>query len=222
MPSTIYGIATGKLVDLGIQNIHSELIPGLIKVSLARGQGGMVGEGKNIWSHVHIDESKCLFNVLHKRSYQRARSFPVADLYVVLYNSIMSNPATGHGRDGYYFGENGEYTHYEVAKAVAQALVAKGLGMASEPTSFTEEEYKQLPIVSGAQLAVIRNTDHPGAARLSWHELSLPSKSLPVYRLETRQNHRTYACEHQAGIGRAFEEARSARQNSVTVHEIMY
>jgi hypothetical protein len=155
MPSTIYGIATGKLVDLGIQNIHSEQIPALIKVSLARGQGGMAGEGKNIWPLVHIDESKCLINVIYKPSYQRPRSFPVADLYVVLYDSIMSNPATGHGRDGYYFGENGEYTHYEVAKAVAQALVAKGLGMTSEPTSFTEEEYKRLPLVSGLQLAVI-------------------------------------------------------------------
>ena len=58
LPSTIYGIASGKLVDLGIQNIHSQQIPALIKVSLARGQAGMVGEGKNIWPHVHIDESK--------------------------------------------------------------------------------------------------------------------------------------------------------------------
>src|ERR1700685_4267582 len=42
LPSTIYGIATGQLVDLGIQNIHSQQIPALIKVSLARGQAGMV------------------------------------------------------------------------------------------------------------------------------------------------------------------------------------
>jgi hypothetical protein len=60
----------------------------------------------------------------------------------------MSSPTTGHGREGYYFGENGEYTQYEAAKAVAEALVAKGLGQTSEPTSFTEEEIKQLPIVS--------------------------------------------------------------------------
>jgi hypothetical protein len=62
MPSTIYGIATGKLVDLGIQNIHSQQIPALIKASLTRGQAGMVGEGKNIWPNVHIGESKYLFN----------------------------------------------------------------------------------------------------------------------------------------------------------------
>ena len=51
----------------------------------------------------------------------------VADLYIVLYNSIVLRPITGHGRQGYYFGENGEYTHYE-AKAVAEALVDKRLG----------------------------------------------------------------------------------------------
>jgi hypothetical protein len=73
----------------------------------------------------------------------------VADLYIVLFDSIMTNPATGHGREGYYFGENGEYTHYEASKAVAEALVARGMGKTQEPTSFTEEEYKQMPQVSG-------------------------------------------------------------------------
>ncbi|KAG6892211.1 hypothetical protein C0992_001465, partial [Termitomyces sp. T32_za158] len=57
LPSTIYGLASNKLVDLGIQNPHSIQIPALIDVSLNRGQGGMVGEGKNIWPNVHIDDS---------------------------------------------------------------------------------------------------------------------------------------------------------------------
>jgi hypothetical protein len=73
---------------------------------------------------------------------------PVADLYIVLYNSIVSSPTTGHGRHGYYFGENGEYTHYEAAKAVAEALVTKGLGKTLEPSSFTDDEIKQQPTVS--------------------------------------------------------------------------
>lgn len=58
LPSTIYGIATGKLVDIGVQNCYSIQIPSLIKASLARGQAAVVGEGKNIWPHVHIDESE--------------------------------------------------------------------------------------------------------------------------------------------------------------------
>jgi hypothetical protein len=65
LPSTIYGFATGKLVDLGIQNRQSQQIPTLIKVSIARGQAGMVGEGKNIWPHVHIDEGKYLSCINH-------------------------------------------------------------------------------------------------------------------------------------------------------------
>lgn len=58
LPSTIYGLATGKLVDMGIQNRHSVQIPFLINASLARGQAGIVGEGKNVWPNVNIDESE--------------------------------------------------------------------------------------------------------------------------------------------------------------------
>lgn len=56
LPSTIYGVASGPLVDLDLQNAHSQQIPNLVKVSLARGQGGMVGQGKNMWPNVHIDD----------------------------------------------------------------------------------------------------------------------------------------------------------------------
>jgi hypothetical protein len=58
LPSTIYGLATGKLVDIGVQNRHSVQIPFLINASLARGQAGMVGEGKNVWPNVNIEESE--------------------------------------------------------------------------------------------------------------------------------------------------------------------
>jgi hypothetical protein len=56
LPSTIYGMATGKIADLGVQHIHSIQLPGLIKISMARGQAGIVGEGKNIWPNVEIGE----------------------------------------------------------------------------------------------------------------------------------------------------------------------
>ncbi|KAG6820934.1 hypothetical protein H0H93_009170 [Arthromyces matolae] len=120
LPSTIYGIAKSRLVDLGIQNPHSIQIPALIDASLSRGQGGMVGQGKNIWPNVHIDD--------------------VADLYLILYDSIKTNPQTGHGREGFYFGENGEHTLYQVGKAVSEELVATGKGKSPEPTTFTQEE----------------------------------------------------------------------------------
>jgi len=72
----------------------------------------------------------------------------VADLYIILYNSIVSSADIGHGREGYYFGENGEYTHYEASKAVSEALIAKGLGRTLEPTPFTDDEYSKQPTAS--------------------------------------------------------------------------
>jgi hypothetical protein len=56
LPSTIYGIASGPLVDAGFANPHSVQIPGQIKLGLVRGQAGVTGEGKNVWPHVHIDD----------------------------------------------------------------------------------------------------------------------------------------------------------------------
>lgn len=64
----------------------------------------------------------------------------VADLYIVLLESIWSNPATGHGREGIYFGENGEHSLYEIGKAVGEAMVDLGKSEFSEPTTFTKEE----------------------------------------------------------------------------------
>ncbi|KAL0562640.1 hypothetical protein V5O48_019444, partial [Marasmius crinis-equi] len=56
LPSTIYSIARGKLFDAGISHPYSQQIPGLIKLSIHRGQAGMVGEGKNIWPNVDIHD----------------------------------------------------------------------------------------------------------------------------------------------------------------------
>lgn len=43
LPSTIYGIVSTPLVDLGVQNPRSQQIPALVNASLDRKQGGMVG-----------------------------------------------------------------------------------------------------------------------------------------------------------------------------------
>ncbi|TFK99916.1 NAD(P)-binding protein [Pterulicium gracile] len=127
LPSTIYGIYSGKLVDLGIQNPHSVQIPKLIKLGKERGQAGMCGKGQNTWPHVHIND--------------------IADLYINLYDAIVANsPAPGHGREGYYFGENGHYRAGELAKAIAVELAAHGVGK-DEPTTFTEEEFNKDPMV---------------------------------------------------------------------------
>ena len=127
LPSTIYGIYSGKLVDLGIQNPHSIQIPKLIQLGKERGQAGVCGKGENTWPHVHIND--------------------IADLYIVVYDAIVANsPAPGHGREGYYFGENGHYRAGDLAKAIAVEFAAHGVGT-DEPTTFTEEEFNKDPMV---------------------------------------------------------------------------
>lgn len=56
LPTNVYGHASGRLVELGIQNPFSVGIPCLLKVAMARGAAGAVGLGKNIWGTVHIDD----------------------------------------------------------------------------------------------------------------------------------------------------------------------
>ena len=70
----------------------------------------------------------------------------MADLYIVLYDAILEGKA-GHGRDGYYFGENGHYLFKDVSAKIGEALYDLGVSETPEPNAFTEEEYKQTPPV---------------------------------------------------------------------------
>ena len=64
LPSTIWGIASRPLVDAGIMNAHSIQIPSLIHAALDRGRAGMVGEGKNIWPDVNVNEGVSVLSSL--------------------------------------------------------------------------------------------------------------------------------------------------------------
>jgi len=121
VPSSIYGLASGKFADAGLQHKQTVQIPVLINAAIDRGQAGMIGKGVNIWPNVDIDE--------------------VADLYIDLYNAIKANPdAIVHGRDGFYFALNGEHTLYDISKELGRVLVAFGKCSEEEPTTFTQEE----------------------------------------------------------------------------------
>lgn len=85
----------------------------------------------------------------------------VADLYIVLYDSIIANPdGPGHGRAGFYFGENGEHSLYEVGQAISRALKDTGLlkGENTEPTAFTKEELGIYFMVCYLNLRVCEST----------------------------------------------------------------
>ncbi|OCH90157.1 hypothetical protein OBBRIDRAFT_835219 [Obba rivulosa] len=58
LPSTIYGLAKGPLVEAGISNPHSVQIPYIAKASIDQKQASMVGAGKPIWPlHSHLQNS---------------------------------------------------------------------------------------------------------------------------------------------------------------------
>jgi hypothetical protein len=77
---------------------------------------------------------------------------PVADLYIHLYDAIQSNQPVGHGREGFYFGENDECCMYDVSKAICEALADLDKGKSPEPTSFTKEEIHKYLMVSTSLL----------------------------------------------------------------------
>lgn len=90
-------------------------------------------------------------------------SGPVADIYILVLDAILAGKNPGHGREGIYFGENGEHTLYEVAKAIAEALVAQGLSDSPEPTTFSKEDLDKYLEV---------RVQHHYADRLCLHTLS--------------------------------------------------
>ena len=147
LPANVFGMATGKLVELGVQHRHSVVIPLLTNTALMRGQGGIVGEGKNIMPNVHIDDRTSKTPSNYKTRYSLG-SNPVGELYIGLYNAIHSDQPVGHGREGFYFGENGERCMYDICKAICEVLVDMGKGKSPEPTKFTKEEINKYLRVS--------------------------------------------------------------------------
>lgn len=120
-PSTVYGIAKNGLTESGLQNPYSIQIPYLIRAALDRGQGGVVGLGKNMWPNVHIDDQ--------------------ADLYLKIFDKCREEPdVTPHGRHGLYFSESGEHVLYDVCKRIAEVLFSFGKAKSPEVTSFSREE----------------------------------------------------------------------------------
>lgn len=64
----------------------------------------------------------------------------MANLYINIFDAVSSNHSPGHGREGYYFGENGEYTLYDLAKEIGYILVKFNKSTFRDPTTFTQDE----------------------------------------------------------------------------------
>lgn len=68
----------------------------------------------------------------------------MADEYIGLFNAVLeSHGRAGHGWEGYYLGENGYVSLYEIGRAIGEALVEMGLADDPEPTPLTDEELEK-------------------------------------------------------------------------------
>lgn len=65
----------------------------------------------------------------------------MADFYLILFNAALEKRENiPHGREGFYYSENGEHTWYDLCKTITKELHAKGASKTHEPTTFTDEE----------------------------------------------------------------------------------
>jgi len=128
LPSTIWGLANNRFVRKGLQKPDSQQIPNRIKLAVKLGKAVYIGQGKNLWPHVHIDE--------------------VGKFYRILFDAIVSGKEPASGRNGFYFLESGEYRQLDVVEAIAKALYVRGKVGSPEAVPLTEADldpksYKQ-------------------------------------------------------------------------------
>ncbi|KAG6374463.1 hypothetical protein JVT61DRAFT_4506 [Boletus reticuloceps] len=121
-PGLVYGIARTRLVSLGVQNPRSEQIRAIVDAGIDRRQGGVIGKGLNVWSHVHIEDLVCL--------------------YMHIFDAAICSCRLYVGRNGIYFAESGECELGEIFQVVAKELSARGCGT-SRPTVFTRAEMEK-------------------------------------------------------------------------------
>ncbi|KAI1379308.1 NAD dependent epimerase/dehydratase family protein [Hypoxylon crocopeplum] len=142
MSPTIYGRGTGLF------NAGSIQIPSYTRCVLKHGHAVVVGDGKGVWDHVHIED--------------------LAELYLVMIRQILEKggESVPTGKKGIIFSGNGRHSWLEMTQAVADALYEEGK-MADrrvESISLTEgakvlqlleghtnEEYVELGFVSNAR-----------------------------------------------------------------------
>jgi len=123
LPSTIWGIASNILTEKGLQNPRSQQVPLLVSTSVQRGVAALIGQGLNVWPHIYYDE--------------------VAQFYYILFDAIVSGKQPDHGRNGFYFLENGEYVQKDVVEAVAKQLHKLGKIKSDKPSNLSPEELEK-------------------------------------------------------------------------------
>ncbi|KAK7460538.1 hypothetical protein VKT23_009259 [Stygiomarasmius scandens] len=129
IPSIIWGEPRTELVKDGIQNAHSIPIPLAASVMLDIGQSAVTGDGIPRLNHVEVNE--------------------LADLYVALYDAVRvdsDGTRIGHGKNGYYFAENGECSWMQIGVAMGRALQSLDPSKPATVRSYTPEEESRYPL----------------------------------------------------------------------------
>ena len=122
-------------------NSQSQQIPALVMPSIDRGRSGIVGEGKNIWPNVQINDGEC--RAADTTDLLLTSAFRAVNLYGLIWNATSGGEDVGHGRQGFYFAENGEHHLYDIGRAIGAVPKDFRLVEEAEPSSFTTEELEK-------------------------------------------------------------------------------
>jgi len=114
MSPTIYGFGTGLFNKLSIQ------FPTLLRAAIKAGQSEMIGEGKGVWSYVHVAD--------------------LARLYELLLNKVLKGEELPNGEKGILFSSTGSYQWAELASDIAGALAELGAIKTREVKSISLSE----------------------------------------------------------------------------------
>lgn len=143
-PGIIFGLATGRLVNAGLQNPAPTNATRIAKMALSRGQAGCVGQMKNVWGSVHIrDGQHHAFTCCRDTS---LTVITVADLYRIIFSAIVSGKDIPAGPDGHYFAENGAVVSSQYTCGIAKALYDLGLLTSPEVRPYTPQEMEGVSI----------------------------------------------------------------------------
>ncbi|KAL2025683.1 hypothetical protein VTO58DRAFT_103909 [Aureobasidium pullulans] len=100
MAPTIFGKGIGPLNKVSIQ------IPEMIRSALKQGQSEVVGDGKAVWSNVHIED--------------------LMDLYEIIIQKVAGKDDIPNGRRGIYFASTAVASWREIAEKIGVVCKAQG------------------------------------------------------------------------------------------------
>ncbi|QRW07223.1 NAD(P)H-binding family protein [Ceratobasidium sp. AG-Ba] len=125
-PGLIYGVGTGPGNKKSIQ------IPKLVEIALRRHAVAHIGEGTNIWIHIHL--------------------YDLIQLYLIVLQHTLLQHETGVKTDAYdnfYFANSGESSIHTITESIASVLYKKKLIDTPQVQGVTIEEEKELAMYLG-------------------------------------------------------------------------